>query len=305
MKRLKFIFFLFLIECLLGCQNQTFYKEERVLLGTYVEIIAPKKEAIENAFSEIKRIEVLLNKYDPNSEVSRLNREGKLKLSKETFYVIRKAKEFWQKTEGAFDITVEPLLEIWGFLDKNYRIPTPEEIKGTLELVGADKILLNEVNQTAEFQKKGMRIDLGGIAKGYAVDMAVRKLKEMGIENALINAGGDIYCLGDKAKKLWKVGIKEPQNKGLRKIIYLKDKAIATSGDYEQYFKNQQKKYCHIFDPKKGYPIDSGMVSVTVSANDCLTADALATAIMVLGVDKGKELVKNWEAKIEDFVLAH
>jgi thiamine biosynthesis lipoprotein len=261
-------------------------------MGTFIEVTSPYKEAADIVFSEIKRIEGLLSKYKEDSEVSRLNRTGQLKVSPETFYIIKKAKEFWEVSDGAFDITVAPLLDLWGFTDKQYVIPEDKKIKNTLDIIGSDKIILNESDNTVKFKHYGMKIDLGGIAKGFALDCAVRKLKEAAIFSCLINAGGQVYALGDKFGKSWRVAIKDPRSNKFAGYLELKDSSTSTSGDYEQYFIREKKRYSHILSPKTGYPANSGLASVTLIAQDALTADALSTAIFVLGKEKGEELKK-------------
>ena len=283
------------IVLLSGCQKQNLYKDSRIMMGTFVEVISPDKGASNIVFGEIKRIEGLLSKYKEDSEIGKLNKLGKLKLSPDTFYVLQKAKEFWQFSDGVFDITVGPLMDLWGFTEKKYSVPEEERIKNVLELVGTDKIIFNIDDNVVEFKLLGMKIDLGAIAKGYAVDCAVKKLKENHIKSCLINAGGDIYCLGDKFGRPWNVAVQGPRNKGFWDYLKLKDKAVATSGDYEQYFIQRKKRYAHIFNPKTGYPADSGVVSVTVIAPDGLTADALATSIFILGKDKGSNLAKRFK----------
>ena len=146
-----------------------------------------------------------------------------------------------------------------------------------------------------KFKVLGAKIDLGAIAKGFAVDCAIRKLKEQGISSCLINAGGDIYCLGDKSGKPWKVALQNPRQSGLLDHLKLKDRAVATSGDYQQFFIKGSKRYSHILDPRTGYPADRGVISSTVVAPDCLTADALATAIFVIGKDKGSLLAQKFK----------
>ena len=259
-------------------------------MGTFVEVISAKKDALEIAFKEIDRIEKLLSKYVPDSEISQLNRYAKLKVSPETFYVIERAIEFYSLTNGAFDITVGPLMDLWGFTEKIYTIPSERKIRRALKLVGCDKIILRNQDNVIQFKLSGMKIDLGAIAKGYAVDCAIKKLKEAGIKSCLINAGGQIYCLGKKFSRPWKIAVRDPRNNGVTGYLELKDKAVATSGNYEQSFKNKRKSYGHIFDPKTGYPKEPDILSVTVIASDSLTADALATAIFALGKDKGKLL---------------
>jgi len=268
------------------------YREKRVMMGTFVEVISPQKEAVKIAFNEISRIERLLSKYNPESEVSKLNKFGTLKASPETFYVIKKAKEFYSLSNGAFDITVAPLMEIWGFTSKQYSLPSEEKIKEALKLVGSNKIILHDNSFVIQFKTSGMKIDLGAIAKGYAVDCAIEKIKKHGIKDCLINAGGQIYCLGDKYGKPWRVAIRNPREDGLVNYLKLKDRAISTSGDYEQYFTKGKKRYAHIINPKTGYPAESSIASVTVIAMDGLTADALSTSIFVLGKEKGELMAK-------------
>jgi thiamine biosynthesis lipoprotein len=268
-------------------------------MGTFIQVISPDKEAAGIVFSEIQRIESLLSKYKEDSEVVRLNRSGKLKVSPETFYIIKKSREFWELTGGAFDITVGPLADIWGFASKEYTLPQDAQIQDALMLVGSDKIILHEADSVVEFNIPGMKIDLGAIAKGYALDCAAEKLKEKNIKSCLINAGGQVSCLGDKFGKPWRIAVKGPRGKGVAGYLELKGGSAATSGDYEQYFVKGNKRYGHIFDPRTGYPAQAQVSSVTVVAASGLTADALSTAIFVLGKDKAQELMKKFpQAKV-------
>ena len=309
MRRFIILLFYCSIVLLFGCQNQKLYKDTQLMLGTFVEVISPHRQAPGIVFIEIKRIENLLSKYNPESEVSKLNKLGNLKVSPETFYIIKKSKEFWQVSDGAFDITVAPLVDLWGFTDKKYSVPEEERIKNVLELVGTDKIIFNIDDNVIKFSVSGMKIDLGAIAKGYAVDCAVKKLKENNIKSCLINAGGQIYALGDKFGLTWKIAVRNPRGKDVIDYLALKDKAVSTSGDYEQYFIKGKKRYAHIFNPKTGYPADSGVISVTVIAQDGITCDALSTAIFVLGKEKGQELAQKFPGVevriIEDKTFAH
>jgi thiamine biosynthesis lipoprotein len=285
-----------------GCQDKQLYKEQRVMMGTYVEVISPEERAIEIAFKEIKRIENLLSRYNPESEVFQLNETGELGSSPETFAIVKKAKEFWEATSGAFDITVAPLMDLWGFTEKEYLVPGPQQIKNALELIGSDKIALNETDNVIKFLVPGMKIDLGAVAKGYSIDGAVKKLKEAGVKSCLINAGGDVYGLGEKFGSAWKVAVQDPYDAGSLDTIELKNQCVATSGDYEQLFTRDDKTYSHIMNPQTGSPADSGLISVTVTASDCLTADALATSVFVLGKKKGKALAGRFADVKIDFV---
>ena len=280
------------VVCILGCQNDTIHKETRTLMGTFIEVSSPDRRAASIVFDEISRIDGLLNRYNKNSEIYKLNATGKLKASPDTFYIIRSAKEFWLLSDGAFDITVGPLVDAWGFPDKKYRIPNSDEIDAAVKLIGFDKIVFNDGLSTIELKEPGMKIDLGIIAKGYAVDCAVKRLKERGINSCLINAGGDIYCLGDKFGKPWVVGVQDPRGDDLVNYLELRNRAVATIASNQNGFIKDNKHYSQIINPKKGYPADSGVISVTVVADDCLRADSLAATIFVLGKKKGMELSK-------------
>jgi len=277
-----------------GCGNQTLHRNTQLMMGTFIEVVSPDKRADIIVFGEIKRVEKLLSKYDPESEISRLNSGKELKLSPETYFILKKSFEFWQLTGGAFDVTVGPLVDIWGFTDKKPRIPETAQIKSALSRVGMDKIVFNDSDNMVKFSVPGMEIDLGGIAKGYALDCAVKKLKENGVKICLINAGGQVAAIGKKYGRPWRIGIKHPRSgvsKGPAGLVLLSDGSISTSGDYEQYFIQAKHRYSHIIDPKTGMPSQSRITAVTVKAPDGLTADALSTAVYVLGEEKGRKLI--------------
>lgn len=300
---ISFFVFCLLISVTCGCQNRQVYKVNRVLMGTFVEVASSDKGAADIVFKEIARIERLLSKYVPESEISRLNKNGAVNASPETLYILDKAKEFCRLSEGAFDVTVAPLVDLWGFTDKQYRLPQEAQILQARKFVGSENMILLRENNVVKLRSLGVKIDLGAIAKGYAVDCAVGKLREAGVKNCLIAAGGQIYCLGSNSGKPWKIAIRSCQGKGLAGYLKLKDQAVSTSGGYEQYFVVKDKYYSHIIDPRTGYPASSGIASVTVVASDGLTADALSTAIYVLGKEKGMLLAAKFpavEVKIMD-----
>jgi len=288
--------YLLLATLLLGCQQPQLYKRSQLLIGTTIEVTSIDSRAPEIVFARIKEIEKVFSKFDPDSQIYQLNKLGALQVSKEVIDLIKKAKFFNQISEGAFDISVGPLVDIWKQAIKTQKLPAQSQIDKARKLAGMDKITIEEKNSTIRFKRKGMNIDLGAIAKGYAVDVAIEALKKAGIKDALVSAGGDMYCLGTKVGEPWNIGIQHPR-KPYEVIGYLKlaNKAVATSGDYEQFFILDNKRYSHIIDPKTGYPADKKVISVTVMAPDCLTADALATSIMVLGKEKGGELAKKFK----------
>lgn len=280
------------------------FKQTQFLLGTYVTItIYAEKEpslVFEKVFREIKRIS---DKYSVEKENSYVNQlcikasRGKAEVDEETAFLIRKSLQISRLTQGTFDITVAVLKKLWGF-NLSPRLPEKNKIQKAIKKVGWQKIKLSgRILQLPE----GTFLDLSGIAKGYAIDRAVEILKKEGIKSALVDAGGDIYALGKKPDgSRWKIGIKHPRQKGLLKIVELENAAIATSGDYENFFIYKGKRYHHIFNPATGYPASSCQ-SVSVITDSALEADALATGLFVAGPERAKALSKN--LRITSFVV--
>jgi len=290
-----------LILCATGCEKR--FEESKFLMGTIVEITAVGDErdcqqAMKLAFDEIRRIDSLMNVHAEDSEISRINASaGKsaVEVGSDTLTVINQSLRFADLTDGALDITVAPLMDLWGFGGESTRVPLDDELKEKLSLVDYKKVHVDKDRSTVELPS-GMRIDVSGIAKGYAVDRAIQVLKDAGIRNAMVNAGGDIYALGSPSKKkLWRIGIRHPRdNSDLLGILQLEDKAVATSGDYENFFEVDGKRYCHIIDTRTGRPVE-GIMSVTIVADNTMEADALATAVFPLGPDDGMKLIESLE----------
>ena len=296
-----------------GCGRVRSVKESSLLMGTVVEITVQHKDptvarkAIQHAFDEGKRTENLLSIYKKDSEISMINLKAGLeevKVSRDSLYVIEKALAYSELSDGAFDITVGPLIELWGFRNGEMKVPDKTEIEKTLALVNYRNVSINREKSTVKLEKPGMKLDLGGIAKGCAVDRMIGVLKSDGIKEAIVNAGGDIYALGNPAGKSgWEIGIRSPRNDSdmidvlidtIIDVIKVKNSAIATSGDYEKFFFEGGKRYSHIIDPRTGVPA-SGVTSVTVTAETATEADALATTLFVLGEEEGKKLIKQLE----------
>ncbi len=303
----KFIFKLstFILTFLLlistsGCRKQ--YKNSKFLLNTIVDItVVDKKEsarsAIAQAFNEIERIDNLLSVYKNSSEVSKINMQSGIsdvRVSADTLDIIEKSIAISEMTNGAFDITVGPLVELWGFKDSNKHVPSDKDIVAKKQLVGYKNITIDHARSSVRLDLQGMQLDLGAIAVGFAVDKAIEKLKLIGIKDALINAGGEIYALGTPhGRKAWRIGIQHPRRSSeLIGILELKDKAISTSGDYENYFEVNGKRYSHILSPYTGKPVN-GIMSVTVVSEKTVIADALSTAIFPMGAEKGMELIES------------
>jgi thiamine biosynthesis lipoprotein len=249
------------------------------------------KKVLLAAYEEMQRVENLLSYQKDSSEISSINRAAgfhKVKVSFETLEMLKRAKAYSEKYKGIFDVTIGPLTDLWGFSkDKEIILPPQKTIKKLTHLVNIDNLEINENDSTVFLRKKGMLIDLGGIAKGYAIDRGSVVLKSMGITNFILNAGGDIYVSGTKDNQtLWKVGIKHPRNSNeLIADFDLKDYAVATSGDYERFKIINGKRYHHILDPKTGYP-GTLSESSTILAPTAEEADALATYAFLLGWKK-------------------
>jgi len=279
-----------------GCERQ--YKESKFLMDTIVDVtIVGKRHNVEIAFDEIRRIEDLLSPYKRDSEISQINRNSGIsgvRVSHETLDVVEQSVRFARMSDSAFDITIGPIMSLWGFRDGKYRIPSDKEISEKLRLVGYANILIDHARSSIRLALRDMEIDTGAIAVGYAVDSAIQKLKEARIRNALINAGGEIYAMGSPpGRKAWRIGIKHPRRgNDLLGIIELKDKAVSTSGDYEKFFEIKGRRYCHIIDPRTGKPVQK-IMSVTIVADSTTEADALSTALFPMGVEKGIRLIES------------
>jgi thiamine biosynthesis lipoprotein len=276
-------------------------KDVQDALGTFVTItiihpdVNEAVSALRAGFDEIYRIHHLMNAYQQSSEVGILNREGYYEgVSGDTRHVIQRASSFSELLEGAFDITVLPLLELWEENVSKSKIPTDAEISERLELVNYRNILIE--NKNISFRKRGMGITLAGIAKGYAVDKAIEALVQCNIRHALVNAGGDIRVIGGKGENIpWRIAIRDPRYKTrIVTAVELYDQAIATSGTYRRSFDD-------IINPKVGRPAQ-GVLSSTVIAKTAMDADMLATCMFVFGAEKGIELIGKLDG-VKAFVI--
>jgi thiamine biosynthesis lipoprotein len=281
----------------------------RLAMGTFVSmtLVHPSKdqaeEAVGRAFQEIDRLSRLLSRYDGVAAVAQLNKEGRLENAPhDVLQVVAKSLDYHRMTHGCFDITVKPVVDL--FRDKlrgEEKVkPTDKEIDEALQLVGSGKIRLED--RALFFEQPGMGITLDGIAKGYIVDRASQTLTELGIENHLINAGGDLRTRGSKAgNKPWTVAIQDPsKGKNYPDIIHLRDGAVATSGDYEIYF-DREKMFHHIVNPKTGHSPELS-TSVSVLAPTTMEADALATSVFVMTPAEGTQMI-NGMPKCESLVV--
>jgi thiamine biosynthesis lipoprotein len=290
-------------------QEDKTYRKSTVIMDTVVTITVvadssdKAERAIEAAFDEIHRLEVLLSFWTDDSEIAAIYHSAgdkPVQVSPETLDIIRRAIDISEMTGGAFDPTVGPLMRLWDFMEN--KMPTPDEIKERLGLVDYGQMVVSEENSTAFLKVKGMSFDTGGIAKGYAVDKAVETLKKEGIESGLVAIAGDIRGFGPRT---WNIGIRNPRAEGeeddVMATVKLQDRAVSTSGDYERFFIKDGVRYHHILDPETGMPA-RGTWSVTVITNEAVLTDGLSTGIFVMGPEKGFKLLD--EQGMEGIIVA-
>ena len=279
-----------------SCGKDKIFRDSRIAMGTVVEITVghfsegKARQAIEAAFEEIRRIDDLMSSHKPSSAIAIVNRDGhkrQVTVEKELFQLIREAVSISEQSGGAFDITIWPLSRLWGF-ETGGKVPTDREREKIVGYVGYRYLIMDEKIHSVGFVKESMGLDLGAIAKGWAVDRAIAKLEAAGIRNAIIDAGGDLRVIGGRpGKGSWRIGVQHPREPGRLLMTFdLSDTAISTSGDYERFFMEGGVRYHHILDPVTGMPA-RGCQSVTVLAPTAAEADACATAAFVLGPERG------------------
>ena len=286
-------------------QNEEDKSESRDIfaMDTYMTLTAygkNAKKALDAAVDEINNIEQLVSTGIDSSEVSQINKNGKGSVSETTGYLIKRSKEIYDSTNGVFDITIYPIMQAWGFPTENYRVPGTKELKKLRGLMGADHVLYDEKKQEVTLNKEGMKIDLGGIAKGYTSSKVMDIFKENGISSAVISLGGNVQTLNGKPDGSdWRVAVENPADTGSYiGVLSIKDKAVITSGGYERYFKQDGKTYHHIIDPANGYPANNGLTSVTIVSDDGTLADGLSTSLFIMGPEKAQ---KYWKEHSDEF----
>ena len=277
------------------------FSDEQEKMGTRVEVQlwsddrAVAEELIAHAMAELDRIEALMSTYMDTSEMSRVNASAYAqpqKVTAELFGLLKIAMEISVATDGAFDISYDSVGQLYDFRAGKH--PDENQIAAQLENIDYHHVILDEAAQTVSFKTPGVRINLGGIAKGYSVERVIRLLREAGVEHALATAGGDTRILGDRRGKPWIVGVRDPnQRDGIFTRIPLDDEAISTSGDYERFFIEDGKRYHHIIRPTDGRPVE-GVRSVSVIGPDGTVTDGLSTGLFVLGPEAGLEVLKRF-----------
>ena len=297
--KITLIFIVVGIAGLLGVRTYNSYryhleKQTRFMMDTYVTLsaVGPRgtaSRAVDLALDRMQAVDEKFNPLNPKSPIHAFNHRGVPITDGEVLRVIRAALKVSDATDGAFDITVEPLIELWGFYGDSPHLPRDQEIKDTLNKTGYRRLLFRDGK--LEKGRADTAIGLGGIAKGYAAQQAAKVLLNEGVTSALIDAGGDVYALGKKGREFWKVGLRSPRGEGLIGYVEVEDRAVMGSGDYERFFIKDGHQYHHILDPRTGFPAQ-GLSAVTLVHSDPMVADAWCTALFVLGSEEGLELVE-------------
>lgn len=282
-------------------RNQTapFQTESGMIFGTFYNITYQKHNSLKKEIeAELRRVDASLSTFNDTSTISRLNRNEEYILDTLFNHVFNNSMYISEETRGAFDITVAPLVNAWGFGFKQGRFPDSQMVDSLREFVGYRNAGITPEGIVVKFDPRVM-FDCSAIAKGYAVDLIAGLLKKHKVKNFMVDIGGEVVVHGHNPQQgLWKIGINKPVddslavNQELQAIMHVTDMAIATSGNYRNFYYRNGRKYAHTIDPRTGYPVEHGLLSATVVAPDCMTADAYATAFMVLGMVESERICR-------------
>lgn len=272
----------------------------QVVMGTFARVVvvaensAVAQECIDLATEAIVRVDQLMSDYKDDSDIGVLNREGFATVDLWTFEVLERSLEFSKISDGSFDVTVGPLMELWHTASEANSVPGEMELADAKAKVGYEKLLLDVNEMSARFAVDGMKVDLGAIAKGFAIDKAVEAMQSKGAVGGMVDIGGDIRCFGQPlgGRDSWTIGLQDPNlGSELMLVVKVSEMAVATSGDYQQFILIEGKRYGHIFDRTTGASAGE-LSSVTIICPDATDADALATTVSVMGLSKGLALIE-------------
>lgn len=306
---------LFLLICILGgitgCAKKEYHVENGIVFNTYYQIKYESTHALQNKIeAELEKFNLSLNPFNPNSIIAKVNRNEEVEVDAWFTEVFNKATEVSEKTNGAFDITCAPLINLWGFGFSRMDSVTPNMVDSIKTFVGYKKVKL--VGKKVVKEDPRILLNCSAIAKGFACDVIARLFKKEGVENYMINIGGEIVMKGKNDKNAyWRIEINNPEdddtsrtkNEHEKVVVQLcKEGAIATSGDYLNFYIKDGKKYAHTINPQTGYPAMQNILSATIVADNCITADAYATAFMVMGIDSAR-LVAASVPEIDYFII--
>lgn len=278
-----------------------------LLMDTFVRLIANGRgaeKALDDTIKEMARLESVLSAHLPGSDVYRLNTAdgAPVEVSRETIEVLERAALVYERTNGAFDVTVGAVLRAWGFGSANLSVPTAEALARAMSGVGFTNVEIDQGSRTVRLKHPETRLDLGGVAKGYIVDKAMEYIKARKVKHAIVDAGGDVRVTGGRpGQYIWekpravRVGVQDPFSpEGLFAVVETFEASVLTSGDYERFFEQNGIRYTHIIDPRTGYPV-RGLTSVTIVTEEAALADGIATAVMVMGKEEGLKLINSWD----------
>ena len=273
-------------------------------MDTYMTLTAygeHAQEAVDKAAERVEALDALLSTGDADSEIYQLNQNGEATLSEEGGYLVERALELYEKTEGAFDIAIYPVMQAWGFPTQEYHVPDDATLKEKLALADASKVDYDKETRKISFEQDGMEIDLGGIAKGYTSSQIMKIYEACGVTSGLVNLGGNVQALGGKTDgSKWRVAIQSPDDtEDYLGILEIENQAVITSGGYERYFEEDGVTDHHIIDPATGYPADSGLISVTIVSDDGTLADGLSTSLFIMGEEKAAQFWRKNSDKFE------
>lgn len=279
-------------------QSTPYQKNAGLIFGTTYSVTYQCGEDLQEEIeAELKKVDDEFSMFNSQSIVARLNNGDQPELSNDFIDVFKLARQVSEDTNGAFDITVAPLVNAWGFGFKHEQMPSKEQVDSLRELIGYRYVTLKD--KTITMQKPGMMLDFSAIAKGYGVDVVARLLERHDIKNYMVEIGGEITTRGINPERVpWRIGVNKPsedalnENHELQTILNVTDKSMATSGNYRNFYVKGGKKYAHTIDPKTGYPVQHSLLSATVLTDRCAKADAYATSFMVLGMDGAKQILE-------------
>lgn len=321
MKRKMYVVMLIATVLLSGCTNaptqtmsETNIQNTAVLqttqaqkdlfaMDTYMSLTAygeNAQAAVDAAEEEIQRLDQLLSTGSDESEIGLINVAGNGDLSEDTSYLVAESLRLWDMTGGCFDIAIYPVMEAWGFTTKEFRVPSEDELTELLKLTDVSMLAYDAATDSISYGQEGMKIDLGGIAKGYTSSRVMEIFREYGIESGMINLGGNVQVLGAKTDgSAWKVAIQSPEaQEEYLGVLETENQAVITSGGYERYFEQDGRSYHHIIDPATGYPAESGLVSVTIVSENGTLADGLSTSLFIMGEEKAASF---WREHSDEF----
>ncbi|MBR7049775.1 MAG: FAD:protein FMN transferase [Prevotella sp.] len=259
--------------------------------------------------AELKKVDNSLSTFNQQSVISKINRNEEMSVNEMFEQVFNKAQYVSQETDGAFDITVAPLVNLWGFGFKTGENPSKEKVDSLMQCIGYQTVSLN--NKKVRKVHPNTMLDAAAIAKGYACDVIAQLFRDKGIKNFMVEIGGEVITCGNSPKRIpWKIGVTKPVDDSLntqqeqQAVLNVTDMAMATSGNYRNFYYKGGKKYAHTIDPKTGYPVQHSLLSATVLAKDCATADAFATAFMVMGIEKAKKVLEKHSELMAYFIYS-